>query len=72
MCFLSVSGQFETIPYADLDMGPFSYVLISLFDIQTLCCGYSKESSQLDDCFEYAQYRILLSEKRNIVGEKTC
>ena len=46
------------------------HVLKSLFDIQTLCCGYSKESSQSDDSFENTQHRIVLSNKRTIVGKR--
>ena len=32
-----------------LDKGGIFHVLKSLFEIQTLCCGYSKESSQWDN-----------------------
>ena len=37
---------------------------ISLLSItQTLCCGYSKESSHWNDSFEYLQYRVWTSNK---------
>ena len=31
-----------------------------LFLIQNICCGYSKESSQLDDSFEHPKHMIKL------------
>ena len=36
----------------------FFYSLKSLFDLQNLCCAYSKESSHWDDYFEYPQHRF--------------
>ena len=38
----------------------------SLFDPLTLCCGYSKESSQRDGSFEYPQHRVCFNNKREI------
>ena len=45
------------------------HVLKSLFDSLTLYCGYSKESSQWDDSFEYPQHRVCFNNKREIVGK---
>ena len=45
-------------------------VLKSLFYSLTLCCRYSKESSQWDDSFEYLQHRVLLDNKRDIVRKR--
>ena len=35
-----------------------------------LCCGYSKESSQWDDSFEYPQHKVWLDNKKDIVVKR--
>ena len=46
------------------------HVLKSLFDLITLWYGYSKESYQWEDSFEYPHHRVCLDDKRDFVGKR--